>query len=50
MSWQHCQTDELASELVDSSANVDCIGHHQLASATFLPSGRNSVPVDILMT
>jgi hypothetical protein len=25
MSWQHCQTDELAKELADSSANVDGI-------------------------
>jgi hypothetical protein len=50
MSWHHCLTDELAEELADSSANVDCIGHYQVASATFLPSGEYFMPVDDLLT
>ncbi len=41
MSWQHCQTDELAKELADSSTNVDCIVHHQPSIGYLFTSGAN---------
>jgi hypothetical protein len=41
-SLQPCQYEELADSLANVGfLDIDCIGHHLLASATFLPSGTN---------
>jgi len=50
MSWHHCLTDELAEELANSSANVDGIGLINLPSTTFLPLGKDFLPVNDLTT